>query len=220
MLTRLPLIVLFTGMILVNFVMADEIKEEPGFVSLFDGKTLDGWEGNLKMFRVEDAAIIAGSLVHKIPNNEFLCTRKQYGDFELRLQARLRGEGKNAGVQFRSQRIPNHHEVSGYQCDIGIMQDKLIWGWLYDESRRNKFLVEGDAARLDTVVKRDGWNDIVIRCTGPKVEIWVNELKTVDYTEMDPTASRQGIIGLQIHAGEPAEASYRNIRIKRLAAGD
>ena len=69
-------------------------------------------------------------------------TREAFGDFELRLEARLRGEGQNAGVQFRSARIPNDHEVIGYQCDMGRMDGRLIWGALYDESRRRRMLAE------------------------------------------------------------------------------
>lgn len=194
------------------------IAEESGFVSLFDGRTLDGWEGNRDMFRVEEGAIVAGSLNKPIPNNEFLCSLKQYGDFELRLEARLRGEGDNAGVQFRSQRIPNHYEVLGYQCDMGDMQGKPIWGWLYDESRRKKFLAEADSDQLQKVLKRDGWNELVIRCQGPHIAIWVNGTQTVDYTEKEAEIARRGILGLQIHGGAPAEASYRKIRIKELAS--
>lgn len=197
-------------------VAADD-RLEPGFVSLFDGKTLDGWEGNLKMFRVEDGAIVAGTQKERIPNNEFLCTRKTYSDFELRLQAKLVGKGKNAGIQFRSKRIPNHHEVIGYQADIGVMKgNELIWGALYDESRRRKFLVIGDQAELQEAVRPDGWNDFIIRCEGPHIQIRVNGYLAADYVEKDPDIANSGIIGLQIHSGEPAEASYRNIRIKEL----
>jgi hypothetical protein len=189
---------------------------EEGFSPLFDGKTLAGWEGNEKMFRVEDGALVAGSQNEMIPHNEFLCTKEEFGDFELRLEARLVGKGDNAGVQFRSQRIPNHFEVSGYQCDIGQMQGKPIWGWLYDESRRKKFLVEADAEKLAKVAKPDEWNELVIRCQGPRVQIWVNGHQTVDFIEKEEVIARTGIIGLQIHGGEPAEASYRKIRIKTL----
>jgi hypothetical protein len=191
-------------------------ETEEGFVPLFDGKTLAGWEGNREVFRVEEGAIVAGSLKEKIAHNEFLCSTKEYGDFELRLKSRLTGKGQNAGVQFRSARIPNHFEVSGYQCDMGTMQGKSIWGSLYDESRRRKFLVQGDAEKLADLVKVGDWNDLVIRCEGPKVQIWVNGLKTVDYTEEDSTVARRGVIGLQIHGGEPAEAAYKDIRIRDL----
>ena len=195
---------------------ADE-KVEPGFVSIFDGKTLEGWEGNLKMFRVESGAIVAGTQKERIPNNEFLCTKKRYGDFELRLQAKLEGKGNNAGIQFRSDRIPNHHEVIGFQADIGVMKgDELIWGALYDESRRRKFLAIGEQTELKKAVKTDGWNDFVIRCEGPNIQIKVNGYLAVDYVEKDADIAESGIIGVQIHSGEPAEASYRNIRIKEL----
>jgi hypothetical protein len=194
--------------------------DETGFVSLFDGKTLDGWEGNLKVFRVEEGAIVAGSLKEKVPNNEFLCTKKEYGDFELRLQAKLVGKGENAGVQFRSQRIPNHYEVVGYQFDMGSAGERSIWGSLYDESRRKKFLVDGDSDALRKVLRPDDWNDVVIRCEGPLIQLWVNTLQTVDYRELEKDIAAKGIIGLQIHGGEPAQASYRKIRIKELGKKD
>jgi hypothetical protein len=207
-----PAVVLVCCAVLV----AGVCRAEEGFVPLFDGKSLTGWEGKTSVFRVEEGAIVAGTLKAKIPNNEFLCTTKEYGDFELRLKARLVGEGKNAGVQFRSQRIPNHHEVIGYQCDMGEADGKSIWGALYDESRRKKFLAQGHAEKLATTVKPGDWNDLVIRCEGPRLQIWVNGLATVDYTETDANISRRGLIGLQIHGGAPAEASYKDLRIHEL----
>jgi len=190
--------------------------DEPGFMPLFDGKTLAGWQGDEKVFRVEDGAIVAGSLQERVAHNEFLASKEEFGDFELRLKARLRGKGQNAGVQFRSQRIENHFEMIGYQCDMGVMQGRPIWGALYDESRRRKFLVEPDSAKLTAALKSDDWNDLVIRCEGPQIQIWVNGLQTVDYTEQDAAIPQRGRLGLQIHGGEPAEAAYKEIRIKRL----
>jgi hypothetical protein len=93
-------------------------ENDEDFTPLFDGKTFEGWEGNMQMFRIEDGAIVAGNLKSAIPRNEFLATKKDYGDFELRLKAKLTGEGDNAGIQIRSRRIPDHHEMIGYQCDI------------------------------------------------------------------------------------------------------
>jgi hypothetical protein len=190
--------------------------DEPGFRPLFDGKSLAGWEGDEKVFRVTDGAIVAGSLAEKIDHNHFLCTKDRFADFELRLQAKLVGKGENAGVQFRSERIPDHFEVIGYQCDMGMAQGKSIWGALYDESRRKRFLVQGDDEKLAEKVKTADWNDLVIRCQGPRVQIWVNGLQTVDYTEPDENVARSGVIALQIHGGQPAEASYRNIRIREI----
>jgi hypothetical protein len=191
-------------------------KAEAGFTSLFDGKTLAGWEGKADTFRVRAGAIVAGSLDAKVPQNEFLSSAKEYGDFELRLKAKLVGKGENAGVQFRSVRIPNHHEMIGFQCDMGLAGGKSIWGALYDESRRRTFLATGDATKLAKLVKADEFNDLVIRCQGPHIQIWVNGLQTVDYTEPDDKIARSGLIALQIHGGMPAEASYKDIRIKVL----
>lgn len=187
---------------------------EPGFRWLFDGKTLNGWEGKEAWFRVEDEAVVAGSLKEKIPNNEFLCTQDKFDDFELRLQVRLKGEGNNAGVQFRSARVPNHHEVSGYQCDVGAAFGRSVWGALYDESRRNKMLAEGPAEQVGAWTKQGDWNDLRIRCEGDRIQLWLNGHATVDYREADKNIPRTGIIGLQIHSGPPTEAWYRAIRIR------
>lgn len=196
---------------------ADDSAQPPaGFQSLFDGKTLDGWEGDAKIFRVDDGAIVGGSLQDKIEHNHFLATKAQFENFELRLKARLVGQGDNAGVQFRSQRIPNHHEVIGYQADIGLAGEQNIWGALYDESRRRKFLATGDNEQLQKLVNKDGWNELVVRCEGPRIQIWVNGLQTVDYTEAEPDIARKGILAVQIHSGAPAEAAYKDIWVRKL----
>ena len=187
---------------------------EEGFQSLFDGKSMDQWEGNAAWFRVEDNAIVAGSLKEKIPHNEFLCSKKRYENFELRLEVKLRGEGQNAGVQFRTERIPNHTEVSGYQADVGFAFKRPVWGALYDESRRKKMLAEGPADDVPKWVKDGDWNELFISAKGSKIQIWLNGHLSTDYTEEDATIARDGIIGLQIHSGPPTEALYRNIRIK------
>ena len=193
-----------------------EDKKNDGFSPLFDGKSLKGWEGNLKFFRIENGAVVAGNLKEKIPNNEFLCTEKTYKNFELRLKAKLVGEGANAGIQFRTKRIPNHHEVSGFQCDMGIMGKDNIWGSLYDESRRKKFLVVGPQDKVRPAVKLDDWNDFVIRAEGPHIQIWINGVQSVDYTEKESGIDESGIIALQIHGGPPSEASYKDVSIKEL----
>ena len=187
--------------------------DEEGFVSIFDGKTMKGWEGNLDMFRIEDGAIVAGTMKGRIPKNEFLCTEKEYENFELRLQFKLVGERPNAGVQIRSRRIPNHNEVSGYQADLG----PGWWGCLYDESRRRRVLAgpETPEKRAEPVRAND-WNDYRIRCEGKRVQLWINDVQTIDYTEEDQNIEQKGIIGVQVHSGAPMEAWYRKIRIKEL----
>ncbi len=181
--------------------------------SLFDGKSFAGWEGNMKIFRIEDGAIVGGSMKAALPNNEFLCTTKRYSDFVFRARFKVTGERVNAGIQFRSERIPNDHEVIGYQADVG----QNYWGALYDESRRKKVLVSPDAAALDKVLKRDDWNDYVIRAEGKRIRLELNGHQTVDYTEPDETIKQTGVICLQIHSGPPSEARYKNITIEELS---
>ena len=185
-------------------------------VALFDGKTLAGWEGDEKTWKVEDGAITGGSLDTVVPRNEFLCTTKSYENFELKVTFKLTGDKAkaNAGVQFRTKRIPKHHEVSGYQADAG--QD--YWGALYDEARRNKVLAKPAKEVVEKLVKHDDWNEYVIRCEGPRIRLWLNGTLTVDYTEKDETVETSGIIGLQIHGGAKAKAQYKNITVEELPA--
>src|SRR6185436_15728985 len=106
----------------------------------FDGKTFQGWEGDTtKMWRIRDGALVGGSLTETVPNNDFLTTTREVGNFVLRLKVKLVGaEGfANAGIQIRSQRATEPKwEMVGYQVDMG----EGYWGSLYDESRRNKTL--------------------------------------------------------------------------------
>lgn len=212
-----PLLLVSAGMLCGN-AKSDPPSDDFAVKSraLFDGDTLAGWEGNSYWFRVEEGAIVAGRMDEKIPHNEFLCTTQTYDDFDLRFEAKLVGEGKNAGVQFRSKRVPGSTEVSGYQCDIGIAWDRPIWGALYDESRRRKMLAEPPPDIARELVKEGGWNKMRVLCEGPRIQIFVNGERTVDYTESDESIPAFGIIGLQIHSGKPAEAWYRNIRILQL----
>ncbi len=185
-----------------------------GVARLFDGKTFKGWEGNLNFFRIEDGAIVAGTLKDKIPRNEFLCTTKEYGDFVLRLKFKLLGDPAkaNAGIQFRSKRIPNHHEVIGYQADMG----QNYWGALYDESRRKKVLAQPNLDELNKVLKRGDWNDYEIRAEGKRIRLSINGQQTVDYTEADDGIEPTGCICLQIHSGPPSEAWYKQITLQAL----
>jgi hypothetical protein len=187
-------------------------------VKLFDGKTFTGWEGDLNWFRIEDGAIVAGSLEKEIPYNLFLCTNEEFADFELKIEAKLVGKGDNAGIQFRSRRIPGKTEVSGYQADMGgeIGEWAMVWGSLYDESRRRKMLVTANEEEVLEIYRPKDWNEIVISCHNNHIQIWLNDYKTVDYTEEDESIEKKGIIGLQIHAGAPAEAWYRNITLRKL----
>jgi hypothetical protein len=198
-------------MTLQTMVAAEEKKSDTTTTVIFDGKTLEGWDGDASVFRIEKESIIGGQLKDKIPHNFFLSSKEEYSDFELTLEFRLIGEGTNAGVQLRSKRIPDHHEMIGYQADLG----QNYWGALYDESRRNKILAAPKKEELDKVLKRDDWNRYRILCEGRHIQLWINDFKTVDYTEADAAIEQKGMIALQIHGGPPGEAHYRNIRIRR-----
>ena len=183
-------------------------------VQLFDGKSFQNWEGNPVYFRIEDSTLVAGSLDKNIPQNEFLCTTKEFSDFELRLRFKLIGarDKANAGIQVRSKRIPGDNEMIGYQADIG----QHYWGSLYDESRRRKIIAQADTGLLKKIIRHDDWNEYVIRCVGNRIQLWLNGFKTVDYFESDDTIEQKGVIGLQIHSGPATEIWYRDIAIKEI----
>lgn len=202
------------SIVLLAFLLIHAGAYQRGAKRLFDGKTFKGWEGDLSIFRIEGGAIVGGTIKEKIARNEFLCTTEEYGDFVLRLKVKLLGDPAraNAGIQFRSQRIPNDHEVIGYQADMG----QNYWGALYDESRRRKVLAGPILAELNNVLKRDDWNDYVIRAEGKRVRLSINGYQTVDYTEPDEGVEQRGRICLQIHGGPPSEAWYKDISIEPL----
>jgi hypothetical protein len=181
---------------------------------LFDGKSLDGWsiqEGEEQWWKVENGSIIGGSLEKPIPHNTFISLPKHYGNFELRLQVKVEGNKPNAGIQIRSERIPNHHEMIGYQADVGIG----YWGKLYDESRRKKVIGDYVSEESAKAVK-DGWNDYRIRCEGPRIRLWLNDILTVDYTEEEKDIPLIGLIALQAHSGKPYLVHYKDIEIEEL----
>jgi Domain of Unknown Function (DUF1080) len=205
---------MISGLVMQPVLVADDFEDRSR--SLFVGETLSGWEGHAYWFRIEDDAIVAGRLDEKIPHNQFLCTTEVYDDFELRLEVKLQGEGNNAGVQFRSKRVPGSSEVSGFQMDIGRAWDRSVWGAIYDESRRNKMLAE-PTPEVNKSITIEGWTKMRLICQGPRIQVFVNDVQTVDYTETDDSIPRVGVIGLQIHSGPPTEAWYRNIRILSLS---
>jgi len=199
------------------FIPAILCGEKEGFRSLFDGKSLAGWEGKPDFFRVEDSCIVAGHLDRRIPQNEFLVTEQSWENCEFIFEARLLGPGSNAGVQFWSQRLPGSNEMIGYQCDIGAFKKGLLWGWLYDESRRNHFLTSASQDIMQECVTPKGeWNKLRVKAYTPRIQIWLNEHLISGFEEMDASISQSGHIGLQIHSGPPLECWFREIKIRKL----
>ena len=186
---------------------------------LSDGKTFTGWEGDTTtQWRIEDGAFTAGSLEKKQPYCDYLATTKEFGDFELTLKWKLQGtEGfVNGGVQFRTKRIaPPSHEVIGFQADLGMGYD----GALYDNMRRKKVLARPTKEVLEKARKPVGeWNDYRIRAEGSHIQIWLNGVQTVDYTETDPDIATTGIIAMQIHGNSSSIVRYKDIAITELPA--
>lgn len=186
---------------------------------IFDGKSLKGWDGNEKVWRVKDGVIVGGSFDGN-PRNEFLTYKSSYKNFILELDYKLicKDGDPNAGIQFRSKRIENPpNEMYGFQADIGsYKKGNLISGSLYDESRRKKFLVQSDPKLVKEIEKLEDWNTYKIVANGNSIELYLNGKKTCDYTETDKSIESTGFIGLQIHGNCKAEVYYRNIKVKEL----
>ncbi len=186
-------------------------------VSLFDGKSLTGWEGDLKWWSVQDGAIMGGSTTEKIPKNFFLATQKSFHNFDLRLKIKLTGTPNtgmiNSGVQIRSLRVPGSSEMSGYQVDAG----DGWWGKMYDESRRNKVIAESaNLTAVNAAVKKDDWNEYRIRTDGPRIQSWINGVPALDYTEPQVDIAQDGHIALQIHSGGIAQVYVKDVMVKEL----
>jgi acetyl esterase/lipase len=184
------------------------LVETSGFVPLFNGKDLTGWEGDTSIWSAKDGVLTGTSPGLKY--NDFLATEREYGDFMLKLTFRMANGAGNSGVQFRSDRLPPH-EMIGYQADIG----QNYWGALYDESRRKRVLVQGSEAAVKAVNK-DGWNPYEVRAMGPKIRLTLGGKMSVDYTETDAAIKRDGKIAVQVHAGGPMAVEFKNVWIQPL----
>ena len=190
-------------------------------VSIFDGKSLDGWDFDPKVWRVEDGMITGGSTTEKIKENYFICTKKSYQNFELKLKIKVSGDPKtgllNSGIQIRSLRVPGTAHMCGYQVDCGA-------GWfgkIYDEFRRNKVIwapTPEQQAALDKAVDVFGWNEYRIRAEGPRIQTWINGVLCMDYTEQDPNVALDGLIGPQVHAGGICLVQVKDVTIEELPA--
>jgi prenyltransferase beta subunit/predicted esterase len=184
------------------------VVETAGLTPLVNGKGLPGWEGDMQLWSNKDGVLVGHS--PGLDHNEFLSTTRSYGDFVLSLYFRMIDGKGNSGVQFRSVRVP-HHEMSGYQADIG----EGYWGCLYDESRRNKVLVPARDEALKALNKTD-WNHYVVRAAGDKIVLAINGKRSVEYLEPDAAIARSGLLAVQIHAGGPMEVQYKDVMIQPL----
>ena len=143
--------------------------------------------------------------------NDFLRTKKSYGNFVLKAKFRLKDGAGNSGIQFRSKPVPDSHEVSGFQADIG----QQYWGCLYDESRRKRVLAQASPESL-AGLNKSGWNDYVVTADGPRITIELNGKRTVEYVEQESGIASTGFIALQVHSGPAIQIEFKDLQIKEL----
>ncbi|HYO08574.1 MAG TPA: DUF1080 domain-containing protein [Tepidisphaeraceae bacterium] len=201
---------------------------------LFNGKDLQGWDGEGAYWSVQDGAITGRTTPDKpLKKNTFLIWKGgTLRDFELRVSYKL--SGGNSGVQYRS-KDDGDYRVSGYQADIvGGTPDKYS-GILYEENGRGilaqrgqkvtidesgKKEVAGSVGQTDDIVKaikKGDWNEYVITARGNHLVQQINGVTTVDVIDADKSkAAREGILALQIHVGDPMTVQFKDIRLKVL----
>src|SRR5215467_5865264 len=178
-----------------------------GFVPLFNGKNLDGWDGDPRLWSVKDGMIVGSTEGVSLEHNEFLISKKTYSNFILRADMKLRNH--NSGIQFRSKALPDW-VVSGYQADAA---ENNYWGCLYEEKGTRGIMVNGWKDKGENVVKLKDWNTYEILCDGDHIQIKLNGTVTADIHD---SASPSGVIAFQLHRGPAMEAYFRNVEIKVL----
>ncbi len=209
---------------------------EPGDMKpLFDGLSLDGWDGDSRLWSVRNGVIRGETTPEKATEqNTFLISKEEVGDFELRLSFRI--EKGNSGIQYRSRRLPdigtNRWSVGGYQAEVENTNG--IAGFLYHERGREylcrvgdivtvredgkTFVVGalGDRNIIGATYKKGDWNEYIIIARGNHLQHYLNNIQTVDLVDNDPKGRMlHGLIALQIHAGRPMWVEFKDIRLKK-----
>jgi hypothetical protein len=171
----------------------------------------ENWEGLKEYWKVEGDTVTANTGPKGITFNTFLCSKKQYKDFELKFQVRLKDGKGNSGIQVRSKITAPEDKftVAGPQADIG----EGYWGSLYGE-KFGGMMKQADAKAVNAKLKKDDFNDYEVRCVGKKVSITVNGVVAVD--EEFPKMPDEGIIAFQAHGGVPMEVTFKNVKFKDL----
>ncbi len=208
--------------------------DDAGFESIFDGKTLDGWDGDPVYWRVENGYIL-GEITPEtiVERNTFLIWRKGITeDFELKLEYRISAEG-NSGINYRSEEVEGvPWALKGYQSDI---DGKGQWnGQNYEERGRTFLALRGQVCRvipggkaqiIGTTGEKealqefisDDWNKVHLIVRGNTMIHMVNGHVMSIVVDDDPEGkTMKGLLGVQVHVGPPMTVKYRNIRIKKL----
>lgn len=206
--------------------------DEPGFKPIFDGKTLDGWEGDPKYWRVENSMMV-GEVTPEtlLQSNTFIIWRGGTPkDFELKLDYRITAAG-NSGINYRSVMVPNtKYALRGYQCDID--GKNTYTGQNYEERGRLFLSVRGqmthvvggrkpvilsslgDTKELANVITTD-WNSVHLTIRGNVLVHAINgHVLSVVVDDDIPNRTMEGLLGVQVHVGPPMKVEYRNFRLK------
>lgn len=211
---------------------------EDGFESIFDGMSLDGWDGNPDFWRVEDGAITGQTTREKrAKGNTFIIWRKgELGDFELELEYKI--VGGNSGIQYRSFELPGKPWViCGYQADLeagdkvsGILYGEGFRGILAlrgqktvigDDHKPMQVGTVGDTEAIQGTIKKEDWNTYHITAKGFTFVHRINGVVTCEVSDEDEEMRRAtGLLALQLHVGPPTKVQFRNIRLRRDVPGD
>jgi hypothetical protein len=191
-------------------------EKAEGYIQLFNGTDLSGWDGDPELWSVQNGAIVGLSDGHPFTVNTFLIHKGTFANFILKGDIKLRNH--NSGIQFRSVQLPGAGwMVKGLQADASeVGPEKSAWGNLYDERGRGRTAMktpdEGWRIAKDLVHHQD-WNTYEILADGDHIRFTFNGAVTID---MHDRAALSGIIALQLHAGEPMRVEFRDLKIKQL----
>lgn len=186
--------------------------------SLFDGKSLKGWtqKNGTATYRIEDGVIV-GKTEEGSPNS-FLCSDKEYGDFELTFEVKVDDE-LNSGVQIRSASIKDRDNgrVHGPQVEIAVNGTA---GYIYGEALGTGWLsANGGQPEAHKNFKNGEWNEYRVLAKGNSIQTWVNGTQVADLTD-EKSMMPKGFIGLQVHSigrgTGPYEVRWRNLKIREI----
>jgi len=193
----------------------DPSQKKGKIIILFNGKNLNKWEGDKKLWHIEGNAFVAGDTTVEQPENDFLSTKKDYKNYILKLKFKLEGSRGwvNSGVQLHSQRnkVEPLYEMSGFQAEMA----SSCWGCIYDESRRKDYVSRADHDTMEKAIHPGDWNEYEIRCLGRRIVIIVNGVQAVDYTEPENQYPAFGKIAVQIHSKGYTKISFKEIFLEQ-----
>ena len=205
--------------------------DEDGFVSVFNGRSLQGWSGDSKYWSVEDGAL-TGTTDGTLKMNRFLTWNfSTVRNFELRAMVKVTAGG-NSGIQYRGLSRPDLalDVVTGYQCDV-VAKNPNYNGMLYEERGRRILAHTGERVVVDPTGKSwivgqmpvkefepDQWHEYRVLVEGNRHQHWIDDHQTADLIDLDPKGrALEGVLAIQVHVGPAMKIQYKDFKIKHLA---